>query len=398
MNRKQAIKIILATAVVPSLWLSACSGGKQTNNAATTSTYTCPMHPQIIQEHKGTCPICGMDLVPFDRNKKDRFLTLNEDQQVLAHISTTVIGAGSVNNYTRTNGRLKVNPEESNVISSRNAGRIEQLYVKETGTPIRKGQALCKLYSEQLLTLQQELLMTHKQAEQFTEDHRFQDIFEAAKQKLLLYGQTQQQLSTLLNNGKAFPYITFYAPSSGVVAELLITEGQYIGEGSALLRLEGYQSMWVEADIYPREASFVKEGQKLTVFANGNTEQPLSMEVQFITPSFQENTQLMQLRGTIANPDKGLQAGMPAIILLPQASQNAALSVPSNAIIRSGKSSHVWIALGKEKFEPRIVETGAEAFEQTAITDGLKAGDKVVVSGAYLLYSEYVLKKGGVIN
>ncbi|GAA4807009.1 hypothetical protein GCM10023231_40250 [Olivibacter ginsenosidimutans] len=339
-----------------------------------------------------------MDLVPFDRNKKDKFLTLNAEQQALAHISTAVIGAGNVNNYTRTNGRLRVNPEESNVISSRNAGRIEQLYVKETGTSIRKGQALFKGYSEQLLTLQQELLMTHKQAEQFTSDTRFQDIFEAAKQKLLLYGQTQQQLSSLLRSGKASPYITFYAPSSGVVSELLITEGQYVAEGDALLRLEGYHSMWVEADIYPREASLVKEGQKLTVFANGNTEQPLQMEVQFISPAYQESTQLLQLRGTIANPDNKLQAGMPATILLPQTSSIESLSVPSNAIIRSGKSSHVWIALGKEKFEPRIVETGAEAFDRTAITSGLKAGDNVVISGAYLLYSEYVLKKGGVVN
>lgn len=394
MNRKHFIKTLVISTALPSLLLTACTG-EQKEKEVSTQTFTCPMHPQIVQDHAGTCPICGMDLVPFDKNNKDQFLTLSPAQQTLANIGTIVVGAGGLNDYTAINGRFTVNPEETNFISSRNAGRIEQLYVKETGTAVRKGQPIYKLYSEQLLTLQKEYLMTYKQAEQFKNDKRFQDIFEAAKQKLLLYGQSQQQLVSLFSNEKTAPYITVYAPSNGIVAEILATEGQYVDEGASILKLEGYQSMWVEADVYPREASLLKEGQELSVLSADNSATPLSMQVQFMTPSYQNNSQIMQLRGTVSNPDQSLQAGMPATILLPRTSKTAALTVPTNAIIRSAKRSHVWIAIGKGRFEPRAIETGIESFDQTEITGGLKEGDKVVASGAYLLYSEYVLKKGG---
>jgi membrane fusion protein, copper/silver efflux system len=395
MNRNHFIKTLLLSVAMPSLLWTSCNNKQSTDKQAAVKTFTCPMHPQIVQDHAGTCPICGMDLVPFDKNNKDHFLTLDQNQQALANISTMIVGASGLEDYLAINGRFTVNPEETNFVSSRNAGRIEQLYIKETGIPIRKGQAIYKLYSEELLTLQKEYLMTYKQAEQFKDDKRFQEIFEGAKQKLLLYGQTPQQLSSLINNEKTSPYITIYAPSGGTVAEVLASEGQYVNEGTSVLRLEGYQSMWVEADIYPREASLIKEGQKLSVLVNNNSSSPVSMDVQFITPSYQNNSQIMQLRGTVPNADQSIQAGMPATILLPRTSKTAALTVPSNAIIRNGKSSHVWVALSKEKFQPRAIKTGVESFDQTEITAGLTAGDKVVVSGAYLLYSEYVLKKGG---
>lgn len=398
MERKYFIKALFISAAMPSLLWTACSSEQKNEMNTAAKTFTCPMHPQIVRQQAGTCPICGMDLVPFDKNNQDTFLTLSENQQTLANITTMVVGSGRIDDHLAINGRFAVNPEETNFISSRNAGRIEKLYIKETGIAVRKGQAIYTMYSEQLLTLQQEYLMTYKQAKQFAADKKFQDIFDAAQEKLLLYGQTQQQLSALLNAGKASPYITVYATNSGVVAEVLVTEGQYVGEGASILRLEGYQSMWVEADIYPREASLVKEGQKLTVLAANNTADPLSMDVQFITPSYQSSTQIMQLRGTVSNIEQNLQAGMPATILLPRASTNNTLTVPSNAIIRNGKTNHVWVKLEKEKFEPRAIEVGVESFDQTEITSGLEAGDLVVVTGAYLLYSESVLKKGGVMD
>ncbi|MFC6098955.1 efflux RND transporter periplasmic adaptor subunit [Olivibacter domesticus] len=395
MNRNRFIKALLFSITTPSLLWTSCNNGKSTDKKAAAKTFTCPMHPQIVQDHAGTCPICGMDLVPFDKSNKDRFLTLSQNQQILANITTMIVGAGNMEDYTAINGRFAVNPEETNFVSSRNAGRIEQLYIKETGIPIHKGQAIYKLYSEELLTLQKEYLMTHKQAKQFKNDKRFQEIFEGARQKLLLYGQTPQQLSSLINNEKTSPYITIFAPSNGTVAEVLASEGQYVNEGTSVLRLEGYQSMWVEADIYPKEASLVKEGQILSVLTNGNASSPLPMKVQFIAPSYQSSSQIMQLRGTVANTDQSIKAGMPATILLPRTAKTEALTLPSNAIIRNGKTSHVWVALSQEKFQARAIKTGIESFDQTEIVAGLTAGDKVVVSGAYLLYSEYVLKKGG---
>lgn len=394
MNRKKFIQTLLLSTAMPSILWTACNRKSTKQQIATEATFTCPMHPQIVQNHPGTCPICGMDLVPFDKNNKEQFLTLSADQQALANIATMVVGLGNLKDYTAINGRLAVNPEQTNYISSRNAGRIEKLYIKETGIPVKQGQAIYQLYSEELLALQEEFLMTNKQATQFADDQRFADIYKAARQKLLLYGQTESQLAALLSKGKSSPYITFYAPSSGTVAELFITEGQYVDEGSSVLRLEGYNSMWVEADIYPREASHIREGAELKVLANGDPNNSLTMKVEFILPNYQNNTQIMQLRGSITNKDHLLQAGMPATILLPKTAQSEVLMVPSKAIIREGRKNHIWVADGKEKFAPRFVEIGTESFDETEIKAGLNPGEKIVVSGAYLLYSEYVLKKG----
>src|SRR5690606_8967803 len=107
-----------------------------------------------------------------------------------------------------------------------------------------------------------------------------------------------------------------------------------------------------------------------------------------------ENAQTIQLRGTVPNLQNVLQAGMPATILLPRSAKVAAMSLPNKAIIRQGQKNFVWIALKNDRFEPRTVDLGMESADQTEITGGLHAGDQVVVSGAYLLHSEFILKKG----
>ncbi|MGZ5255461.1 MAG: efflux RND transporter periplasmic adaptor subunit, partial [Flavitalea sp.] len=225
----------------------------QTKKEAT-QTYTCPMHPQIISEKPGTCPVCGMDLVLFDKSNTSDFLTLNESQQALANITTDTVKTGSFTSFKQLNGRLVVNPEQTEFISSRVAGRLEILFIKETGVTVRKGQPLYKIYSEQLATLQQEYILTIAQAAQFPNDKKFSQLAEAARQKLILYSQTPGQVQELKTNKKTNPYVTYYSPINGTVSELSVTEGQYVGEGSTIMKLEGYESIWVEADLYPAEA------------------------------------------------------------------------------------------------------------------------------------------------
>lgn len=394
MERKLFLKVAFWTAVTPALVLAACKEKKPQPVAAKKQTYTCPMHPQIIQEGPGTCPICGMDLVPFDKNNADANLILSESQVALANITTITVGNGLLNNNTVLNGRLAIDPEQTAFISSRVAGRIEVLYVKETGVKVNKGQPLYKIYSEQLATLQQEYLLAVAQVKQFPNDVRFQQIEKAARQKLLLYDQSETQLQQLTGSQKTEPYITYPAPAGGVVAELLATEGQYVNEGGTIMRIEGYNSLWVEADVYPNETSNIRTGQVVKVIIPGWEDQPQDMTIQFINPSFQSGRQLMQVRGTIPNPNNQWQPGLQAGILLPGKSTGRTLTVPVGAVIRDGKSMHVWVEEGKGKFIPRPVKTGLENADMVEITEGLKEGEKVVVTGAYLLYSEYILKKG----
>ncbi|SHG63273.1 efflux RND transporter periplasmic adaptor subunit [Pedobacter caeni] len=397
MERKQFIQKFALLALVPSVFVAACSSEEKKNGgakAAKKQTFTCPMHPQVIKEEMSTCPICGMDLVPFEKNSNEKALTVDEKRQALANITTMVIGVNNLSGTKQLNGRLTVNPEQSSYISSRIAGRIEQLYIRETGVSVKKGQPLYQLYSEQLATLQQEYLMAIAQEKQFPGEKIEKQIVESAKQKLLLYGQSATQVQQLQHTQKKNPYITFFAPEGGVVAELSVNQGQYVTEGGPILRLEGYGNLWVEADVYPNEAKGIKEGQRVKVVIPGWEDQPQEMTISFITPALQSGTQLTQIRGSIPNPNHQWQPGAQANVFLPSGSKSEVLTLPVDAVIRDGKGMHVWIRKGKDSFEPKLVITGQENYNQVEITKGLQNGEQVVITGAYLLYSEYILKKG----
>ncbi len=396
MERKKFIKSLSLIALAPTLFILACKdGGKeQTTSAGKVQTYTCPMHPQIIQDKPGTCPICGMDLVPFNRSTQEASLTLSESQIALANVTTIIIGGDGFSSFKQLNGRLAVNPEKTEYLSSRVPGRIEQLYVRQTGVKVNTGQPLYKIYSEQLATLQKEFLLAHEQASQFPGDPTFKQLLQSSKQKLELYGQSPKQISYLQKAKKTDPFVTFNATQSGVVAELSVTQGQYVAEGDPILRLEGYSQLWVEADIYPAEAGSIKEGQQVKVIIPGWENQPQTMKVRFMSPALRTDAQVLQIRGEIPNPNTQWQPGLQANILLPSHTSGDALSLPVDAVIRDGKGAHVWIEKSKGKFEPRMVKTGMENFDQIEISEGLNKGDTVVVTGAYLLYSEYILKKG----
>jgi Cu(I)/Ag(I) efflux system membrane fusion protein len=345
MKRKHFLRRLGLMVLVPALLFSACTSVEKYEHEGegVTQTYTCPMHPQIVQDKPGVCPICSMDLVPFDKSSEGDALVITETRQALANISVISIGTDSLANNKVLNGRLITNPEQKKHISSRVTGRIDQLYVRELGIPVHKGQPLYKIYSEQLAVLQQEYLLTLEQVQQFPNDKKFKQIEEAAKQKLMLYNQSPAQIQALAKHKKVDANVTFSAPESGTVAELFVTEGQYVEEGSLILRLENYGDLWVEADLYPDEAANVETGQEVKVVIPGWESEPQAMKVQFINPSFQSGSQLIQIRGSILNRNRQWQAGQQANVFLPMKSEGNVLTLPIDAVIRTGAGTHVWV-------------------------------------------------------
>lgn len=379
------------------LMLSACTADKPTGTQAKAlQTYTCPMHPQIVQHEMSTCPLCGMDLVLIDKNDQSASLTLSKNQEILANIKVRRInGAEVLDEGIRINGRLVNDPADASMISARAEGRLNKLFVKTLGMPIQKGQALYQIYSEELLALQQEFLMTQAQAASFPGNAQFKALNDAAAQKLLRYGQTKSQLLQLVQKNKTNAYVTFVAPHSGMLRELLVSEGAYVSEGMPLFKLESYEQIWVEAEVYPQELQALKKGQMVPLSVQGFEQERLHMKIEFMAPGLSMDKQTVNIRGSIANKGQKFQPGMLAHLYLQgKSSPNNKLMLPLDAIIQDGHTAHLWVKTAPGKYEPRKVSLGEANAHEVEVLAGLDAQSEVVISGAYLLYSEYILKKG----
>ncbi|MCD9017991.1 efflux RND transporter periplasmic adaptor subunit [Parachryseolinea silvisoli] len=383
----------------------ACSQEKQADEHAShdrakkessATKYTCPMHPNVVQDGPGKCPVCGMDLVPKNANTTEATgdLMLTDSQIKLANITTQKVSVQSIGESVVVNGKLVENEDLSQVISSRAAGRVEKLFIKETGRTIQKGEPLYELYSETLLTLQREFLLAKEQYDALgSSETRYKSFLDAAKRKLLLYGLSESQVEHLAKNKNAQNRITFLSPGSGIVTEISVSEGQYVSEGGALFRIENITHLWLEAELYPNEAKVAKVGDKITVRVSGFENQPIEATVTFFSPEFRANTQIMSMRASISNPTLSFKPGMQAQVFFSHANKKA-LSLPVDAVIRDARGTHVYVQRGRNTFKPQMVKTGMEDFEKVEITEGLTEGDTVAVTGAYLLYSEIILKKG----
>ncbi len=359
---------------------------------AATVQHTCPMHPQIIQDKPGTCPICGMDLVKVNTTGTHNAIMLSDTQMKLANITTTLVRMQDIGANTILTGKLVADETQTEVISSRVAGRIETLYIKEIGQQVKQGQALYQLYSEQLLTLQKEFILALKQAEAIKED-RYQSFVTSAEKKLLLLGMTNSQIENLKKRKQVDSRITFFSPASGVVKNIDVTEGQYILEGALLYRIEKLDKLWMEAELYPGEAHYIKINDEVNVSIIDSDQTSVKGKVTFISPEYRNGSEVTLVRVEIENINHEFLPGMKGNIVLNH-SDKKSIAISSDAVIRDANGSHIWILQKDGSFISRKVKTGIENSEMVEIIEGLEENENVVITGAYLLYSESVLKKG----
>lgn len=387
--------------LIYALLLLACSGDKKEKQTAhehaaenTAIKYTCPMHPSVIQDGPGQCPICGMDLVPKSQSGDDNSLMLNKSQILMANITSQKVTLQSIGQTVFINAKLVVDQNYSEVISSRTAGRIEKLFIKETGRVVTKGEPLYELYSETLLTLQKEYLLAKDQYEALGKTEiRYESFLKASERKLLLYGLSKNQVEELAKSKAVRQRITFLAPATGIITEISVSEGQYLSEGGMLYKIENINHLWLEAELYPQETSLVEIGDKINVRVSGYESSPVETKVTFLSPEYRANTQITLMRAPIENPEMKFKPGAQAQVLFNHSTKKT-LAIPTDAVIRDGKGTHVYVESDTNTFQPRMVKTGLEDIEQVEITEGLMENEVVVVSGAYLLYSELVLKQG----
>ena len=398
--------------------------------AALAAVYTCPMHPQVREDKPGSCPICGMDLVKTSSrpamkmtpaemaampasNPAASDLILTAQQLELGNIRVQTIGSHLVDSPATgpteapapqavLTGTVTADAQRTQSISSRVAGRVEKLYVRQTGQLLRQGAPLFSVYSEQLETLQREYLLALAQDRQVAEPS-YRHFAEATAQKLRLLGVSAGQLRQLARSGKASPLVTYYSPEIGTVQTLNVVQGQYVAEGSLLLTLSDLRSVWVEAQLYPADAGRLPLGQSVAVQVVGQT-QPLRGKVVFLSPELSGASQITLARIQVPNPDGALQPGAQANVPLDAPAARpattstppteTALRVPQEAVMHDGAASYVWKQTGERQFRRVRVRTGAGTAATVAVTGEVRPGDQLVVSGAYLLQSEFTLRQG----
>ncbi len=373
---------------------------KENQKAAQTFYYTCSMHPQVHEDHPGDCPICGMKLIRVALTGgnvgayADK-ITLNATQIQLARIQTDTVRAQNTGTEKTLTGTVTTNEGTAEELSARIAGRIQQLFVRTTGEKITAGQPVYSIYSEDLMQAQKEYLLARQQQKILhNPDVDYAQLIGAAENKLRLWGLTAAQIRDLAISGKASATTTIRSNVSGTVSEIAVHEGDYIAEGSSILKTQALNSLWVEAQIYANETGRYKTGDPVGVSFPDLGGQVINGKVAFINPELSDASKVDLLRIQVPNPGGLIRPGMLAYISLVNGRKNT-IAVPASAVLADGKGSKVWIKNADGSFSPRTVTTGTGNQSYVPVTSGINLGEVVVTSGAYLLNSELILKNGG---
>ena len=377
------------------LVLLSCKNKKKVAMQEPDVFYTCSMHPQIMQNTPGDCPICGMDLIKVEKKKaaSDESIMLSDQQIQLGNIQVDSVGKGAIGDETILTATLSVDETKTTTVSARIAGRIERLYFKSEGDYVQKGAKLYDLYSEELNNAKQEyLLALEKQRVLDNSIVDLKQLVQSAKNKLLLWGMSEAQINELERIRKSSPLTSFYSPASGYVTVLESHEGDYVIEGGTIVRLANLSSLWAEAQVYTsRLSEFDPRGFATVRLPELGKE--VNGTIQLVNPEINPDTRINLVRVSIPNAGNQLKPGMPAYVVLKNRQRNS-LTLPIDAVIRNEKMSAVWLRVDKNTFKSVMVQTGLETGDRIEIRTGLKEGDVVVTTGAYLLNSEYIFRKG----
>ena len=378
------------------LFVLASCKSKKTTTVNKDEYYTCSMHPQIMEDKPGNCPICHMELIVVKRtNTAADEILLNDEQIRLGNIQTDTIRNGMIGDKVVLTATLNTDETKVNSINARIMGRIDRLYFKNMGDYVSKGAHLYDLYSEELNNAKQDYIVAvEKQQSLDNSIIDFNRLVQSAKTKLLLWGMSEAQVNELTKTKKASPLTSFYSNESGYITELPVMEGQYVSEGSIIVKLADLSSLWAEAQVYTSQLSAIDlKGTAIVQFPDIPGKE-WKGKIEFANPEIVSDSRLNLVRVSIPNPGGLLKPGMPAYVSIKSKELNT-LTLPSDAVLRDGKMNIVWVQSGKNSYKMKMVQTGLESGDRLEIKSGLQNGDVVVTRGAYLLNSEFVFKKGG---
>lgn len=441
-NLNIILGILLTAAVIFIVYQNFLTGETSgSNTSAQKQLWICGMHPDIIMEEPGNCPICGMklvplksagssstgekkifywrapmdpneiydapgkskmgmDLVPVYENEEGGSGVVSIDPVVVQNmnVKTYKVQIRELSSSVTTNGVLTTRETGDYIVTSRVSGWVEKLYINYTGQKVSKGDKLMDIYSPELVAAQQELLSaisyngaaSNSGIKEISSGGK--ELIKNAERKLQLLEVSEKEIKELESSKEVKTYTTLYAQKDGTVITKNVTDGQKISAGMELLQISDLDILWLTADIYEYELGKISVGDEALIAFNFLPEKQFTGNVSFIYPTIDPKSRTAKVRIDVRNTNGRLKPAMLASITINGNNLGNHPVVPENAVIRSGKKDVVIIALGNGKFKPQQVMLGgySEGFYQ--VLQGLSAGNEIVISAQFMIDSESNLK------
>lgn len=354
--------------------------------------WTCSMHPQVQASEAGSCPFCGMDLIPVasdDAGGNPQALKMSAAALQLANIQTSIIGEGSSKSNLVLNGRVKADSRQINMQTTHFEARIEKLYKNFEGESVRKGEKIAALYSPQFVTAQEELIEAKKM------EASNPVLLEAARKKLHHWKLTMDQIQDIETSSKPMTNFDLLSDYEGVVSKKMVNTGDHLKEGGTLLEVTDLSKVWAIFEVYEKDLQNLRTGLEINFSSTSSPSEVIEGKIAFIEPTLNASKRIIEVRVDVDNRKGLLKPDMFLKGNVSLGESKKGISVPKSAVLWTGERSIVYLKTIDETgsyFQLREVKLGANTGDDYEILEGLEIGDEVVTNGAFTLDAEAQLK------
>jgi len=407
--------INLSVTLMAALLLVACGGG-DTSSSGDGTKYTCSMHPQVMQDGPGSCPLCGMDLTPVKKKAPTPADTSGSDtdphaghdmgateakaEHPAVHLEsakaavlsakTVVAEKRSLLKSVQLFGEIAPVADRETMYSWYYSGRIEEVLVDFNTTEVKAGQPLLKVYSEAAIADQEMLLKLQRERwlRTFYERENLTTQIDAVALRLKEAAMSAEDLEQLKENKTVQKYFTIRAPRAGSLIGMLPRAGMRFSSTDVLLNVAPLNEVWFVAEVFEKDMSYVKLGQRLRVESKARPDETAIGEVVYVDRMVDPKTRTVNVRVLVPNEDLAFLPNLSATGTLRVKLGEVDVAIPPSAVIETGKREVVYVEAGPGHYEQRVVELGARTDDWVQIKSGIAAGDKVVTEGAFLIDAE----------
>lgn len=379
------MKILIGNLIIALTLFVSC---QRNHDTASDDKYTCPMHPQVVKDKRGSCPICKMDLVKINKPKSQSQLDTGKLND-RSDIQTTRLKKFNPASEFKMQGVIKYDERQATVVTSRISGRIETLYVKYINQRVMAGQKLLDVYNPDLLNSQRELLYLIKS------DPNNSSLIQSAKEKLILMGVSQSQVNEIAQSGKERNSFSIFCPVSGFLiasnedsneTEINVREGSYVEAGASILKITNDNRVWAEFNVKQKETGSIKQGTSLLLKVNPEER---NVSVDFIQPFFSDEEDFLKVRCYLSNENHSLKIGELVEATLHNTREGN--WIPTSSVVDLGTRKIVYIK-NENGFKAREIKTGKVVNKWVEVMQGLSDGDEVAFPANYITDSESFVK------